>query len=130
MPGYPMGDLARLIGYGVLADAVVLVHLSFILFVALGGFVVLAKRDLAWLHVPSVLYGAAIEFFGWTCPLTPLENHLREQAVGHTYSGGFIDHYLRGLIYPEAWVEIHVWLGVATLVGNAAIYLWIWRRGW
>jgi hypothetical protein len=124
-----MGDLVRFIGYGVLADAVVLVHLSFILFVAFGAFLVLLERHVAWLHVPAVLYGVAIEFFGWTCPLTPLENHLRELAAGHTYSRGFIDEYLRGFIYPEAWGDIHVWLGVAALVGNGLIYLWIWRRG-
>lgn len=124
-----MEALANLIGYGALADAVVLVHLTFILFVVFGGFLVAAKRDLAWLHVPAFLYGAAIEFFGWVCPLTPLENRFRQKAGETGYGGGFIDEYIRGAIYPESWTDIHVWLGMAVLVGNALIYLWIWRRG-
>ena len=122
-----MDTVGELIGYGVLADLVFLLHFGFVLFVALGGFLLLWKRSVVWLHAPVALYGAAIEFFGWTCPLTPLENRYRALAGEATYVGGFIDQYLRGLLYPDAWTEIHVYLGVAVLVGNGLIYLWAFR---
>lgn len=110
------------------AELVMLAHFAFVLFVALGGFLLLWRRWVAWLHVPCALYGAAIEFFGWTCPLTPLEVRLRRAAGRAGYEGGFIEHYLEGILYPAAWGELHVWLGVAVLVGNAAVYAWALRR--
>lgn len=115
----------------VLADLVLLSHAAFVLFVATGGFFVLRWPRLAWLHVPCALYGAAIEFVGWVCPLTPLEQQLRRQAGQAGYAGGFLDHYLRGVLYPSNWEHIHVALGVAVIVGNVALYglaLARWRR--
>lgn len=115
--------------HSLLADLVMLVHFAFVLFVALGGVLVAWRPGVAWAHVPAVLYGAAIEFFGWVCPLTPLEIRLRRAAGQAGYGGSFIERYLEGILYPSAWAEIHVWLGVAVLVGNGAIYGWIlWRR--
>lgn len=112
----------------VLADAVMLVHFGFVLFVALGGLLVLVRRWVAWLHVPCVLYGAALEFFGWVCPLTPLEAELRREAGQAGYSGSFIEHYLEGILYPAGWSDIHVWLGVAALLWNGLIYGWVLAR--
>lgn len=114
--------------YSVLADLVMLVHAAFVVFVAVGGFLAAWRLAVAWAHVPCALYGAAIEFFGWTCPLTPLEIGLRRAAGQAGYTGSFIEHYLRGILYPASWSEIHVWLGIAVIVGNAAIYGWIWTR--
>lgn len=115
--------------HAVLADVVMLVHFAFVVFVAAGGFLVLWKRAVAWAHVPCALYGAAIEFFGWICPLTPLEVRLRRAAGQAGYTGSFVEEYLGGILYPAGWDEIHVWLGVAVLAGNGAIYGWIlWRR--
>lgn len=114
--------------YSVLADLVMLVHAAFVVFVAVGGFLAAWRLPVAWAHVPCALYGAAIEFFGWTCPLTPLEIGLRRAAGQAGYTGSFIEHYLRGILYPASWSEIHVWLGIAVIVGNAAIYGWIWAR--
>lgn len=112
-----------------LADLVLLVHLGFVVFVAAGAFLVLWRRGVAWLHVPCAAYGAAIEFFGWVCPLTPLENHLRRRAGEAGYAGGFIENYLEGILYPAGWSRIHLWLGAAVVVGNALIYGWILWRG-
>lgn len=111
-----------------LADLVLVAHLGFVVFVALGGLAALARPRVAWLHVPCALYGAAIEFFGWTCPLTPLEVGLRRRAGEAGWEGSFIEHYLEGILYPAAWGEIHVWLGVAVLVGNGLIYGWMLQR--
>lgn len=109
----------------VLADLVVLLHLAFILFVMLGGLLVLRRRRLMWLHLPVVAWGAAIEFVGWICPLTPLENRLRAAAGEAGYSGGFIEHYLIPLIYPTGLTREVQWLlGALVLLVNAAVY---WR---
>ena len=115
--------------FRLLADAVLVLHLGFILFVVLGGFLVLRRLRLAWLHVPVVLWGAAIEFGGWICPLTPLEQWLREQGGEAAYTGGFIEHYLTSLIYPEGLTRnIQLLIGAGVLAINAAIYLRLWQR--
>jgi hypothetical protein len=115
--------------FRVLADAVLVLHFGFILFVLLGGFLVLRWPRLAWLHVPVFLWGAAIEFGGWICPLTPLEKWLRELGGEAGYAGGFIEHYLTTLIYPEGLTRsIQLLIGAGVLAINAAIYLRLWQR--
>jgi hypothetical protein len=112
-----------------LADAVLVLHLGFILFVVLGGFLVLRRPRLAWLHVPVFLWGATIEFGGWICPLTPLEQWLRMRGGESAYAGGFIEHYLTALIYPEGLTRhIQLLIGAVVLAINAAIYLRLWQR--
>jgi len=109
-----------------LADLTVLVHAAFLAFVVLGGFGVLYRRRLAWLHVPAVLWAALIEFTGWICPLTPLENRLRAGAGAAAYQGGFIDHYVMPVVYPEGLTRgMQVVLGIAVLVLNVSLYGWI-----
>jgi len=112
-----------------LADAVLVLHLGFILFVVLGGFLVLRRPRLAWLHVPVFLWGAAIEFGGWICPLTPLEKWLRELGGEVAYAGGFVEHYVTALIYPVGLTRnIQLLIGAGVLAINAAIYLKFWQR--
>src|SRR5262245_37759172 len=86
--------------YRLLADAVLIFHFGFVLFVVLGGLAVLRWPRLAWLHVPAAAWGSLIEFTGWLCPLTPLENALRTRGSGSAYEGSFIDHYVSQLLYP------------------------------
>jgi len=116
--------------YRLLADAVLIVHLAFIVFVALGGLLVLHWPRLAWVHLPAIAWGAWIEFSGWICPLTPLEIGLRARGGETTYTGGFIEHYITRLIYPEGLDRRHqIVLGALVLVVNAGIYAWLlWRR--
>jgi len=85
-----------------MADFLVVVHFLFILFVILGGVFALKWRWVMLFHLPSVAWGALIEFQGWLCPLTPLEQKFRIAAGEEGYSGGFIQHYLLPIIYPEA----------------------------
>ena len=115
--------------YRVAADAVLLLHLAFIVFAVLGGLLVLKWRWLAWLHLPAAVWAAMIEFAGWYCPLTPLENSLRYAGGQQGYSGGFIEHYLVALIYPSGLTrEVQVALGLVVVVLNAAVYgLVLWR---
>lgn len=105
------------------ADCLVLLHLAFIIFVVAGGFTVLKWPWMAWLHVPAAGWGAMIEFRGWVCPLTPLENSLRQLAGEKGYSEGFIEHYILQIIYPPGLTrDIQTGLGIAVILINMLIY--------
>jgi hypothetical protein len=106
-----------------LADAVLVVHLMFVLFVGLGGCAVLRWPRLALVHLPAAAWGAYVEFSGRICPLTPLEVSLRRQAGEAGYQGGFIEHYVTSWIYPAGLSrEIQIAIGVAVLAVNVLIY--------
>lgn len=112
-----------------LADLVFVLHLGFILFVVLGGVLVRWRRWAAAVHLPCAAYGAAIELRGWTCPLTPLENRLRVLGGEQGYAGGFIEHYLVPLVYPEPLTHrLQLLLAIGVVAANAGIYLWALRR--
>ncbi|SDX09231.1 Protein of Unknown function [Pseudomonas syringae] len=120
-------------GYRVAADAVVVFHLVFILFVLFGGLLMLRKPRLALLHIPAIAWGTAVEFLHLYCPLTPLENALRSQAGEQGYDGGFVEHYLIPLIYPAGLTpDIQLWLGAVVVVINVAVYgvLLVRHRAW
>ena len=114
------------------ADGLVLFHLLFILFVLFGGLLVLKWRPLIWCHVPAIAWGAAVEGFHLTCPLTAWENALRQAAGSSGYSGGFIEHYVWPLIYPAGLTpHIQLLLGTFVLLLNLGVYgyvAWCWRR--
>ena len=114
--------------YGFLADLVVMVHLAFVVFVVGGAFLVRIRPALAWVHIPAMAWGAVIELAGWVCPLTPLEIDLRARAGQAGYAGGFVDHYIVPIVYPDALTPgVQIALGVFVLALNAALYAWIWR---
>jgi hypothetical protein len=118
--------------YRVGADLVVVIHLLFIGFVVGGAFLTWRWPRIAWAHIPAVMYGALIEFAGFTCPLTVLENNMRLSAGEAGYSGGFVDHYLIKVIYPPGLTHgIQIGLGVLVLL-LAAIGYWgfLRRHGW
>ena len=109
--------------YRALADLVLVVHLAFVLFVVLGGLLVLRWPRAAWLHVPAAIWGVLIEYTGWICPLTPLENSLRMRGGEAGYSGGFIEHYIQPLLYPAGLTRsTQVVLGSLALVLNLTAY--------
>jgi len=86
-------------------------------------------RPLIWLHVPAALWGAAVEFGGWICPITLLENRLRSAAGEATYSGDCIAHYMNVMLYPSALTRsMQVLLGVLVLAMNVGVYRLLWRR--
>ena len=115
--------------YRLVANAVVAFHALFILFVVLGGFIAWRWRWVAALHIPCALWGMLIEYRGWICPLTPLENTLRARAGQQGYSGGFVEHYLLPAIYPSGLTpRIQAVLGTAVLVINAVAYTLLIRR--
>ena len=117
--------------YALLADLTLLLHATFILFVVFGGLLVFWRNLLAWFHIPCALWGMLIEFQGWICPLTYLENDLRTAAGRSGYDSGFIDHYLVPLVYPSGLTpELQLQLGLAVLLINVIIYTLVWRRVW
>lgn len=116
-------------GYRLAADGVLLLHLAFVLFVIAGSFLAWQWRTVARWHLPALLWGLWIEFSGQVCPLTPLENRLRELAGQAGYSGGFVEHYLVPLLYPPGLTPEHQWLlGAVLIIVNVAGYYGVWRR--
>ena len=115
----------------VLADAVLIVHLLFVIFVVLGGWLVAWRPKLIWAHLPVLAWGIWIEFSGAICPLTPLENSLRVRGGEAGYEGGFIEHYLTSFLYPDGLTRTTQFLLGGFLIAiNLAAYgmLWYWRR--
>ncbi|HSV69671.1 MAG TPA: DUF2784 domain-containing protein [Methylibium sp.] len=113
-----------------LADALLLLHGLFVLWVVLGGLAVLARPRLAWAHLPCAAWGVWVELAGWVCPLTPFEQQMRLAAGEAGYAGGFVEHYLTAAIYPEGLTrELQIVLGLAVLGLNGALYLAVWWRG-
>jgi hypothetical protein len=119
----------RSVHYWLIANLLTLVHFGFICFVVAGGLLLFRRRWVAWLHIPAVLWGALIEFQGWICPLTPLENHFRQLAGQAGYYGGFIDNYLLPAMYPAfLHRDLQLVLGTLVLVINILVYGWVVKR--
>jgi len=109
--------------YLILTEAVLAVHLAFVLFVVIGGVGIFYRRSVAWIHVPAVIWAALIEFAGWICPLTPLENLLRTRGGLSGYETGFIEHYVMPVLYPAALTRhLQIILGLLVLGINLLIY--------
>jgi hypothetical protein len=112
----------------VLADLVLIVHVVFIGFVIFGGLLAVWWRTVMWIHVPTVIWTIMLEFFGWICPLTPLEKILREAAGTTAYDGSFVEHYLVLLLYPPGLTrEVQLVLAAAVLLINLVVYGLVWR---
>ena len=115
-----------------LADLVLLIHFAFVIFVIVGGFFATRWGWLPWVHLPAVAWAVGLEFLGWICPLTPLENSLRQASGEAGYAGGFLEHYLVQVVYPEALTpEIQIYLGLGVFLINLSAYsfvYWRWSR--
>jgi hypothetical protein len=115
--------------YAARVDLLLLIHGAFVLFVIAGGLLVLRWTRLAWVHLPAAVWGAAIEFGGFICPLTPLEQVWRRAAGERAYQGGFIEHYITVALYPSGLTRtIQVALGMLVVVVNGWVYWRVWRR--
>ncbi len=115
--------------FRLLADATVVVHLAFVVFVVAGGLLVLRWPRVAWAHLPAAAWGAWVEFAGWICPLTPLENWLRVRGGQSVYAVSFVDQYVMPVLYPPALTREIQWaLGSFVLAVNLCLYLVVWRR--
>jgi len=114
--------------YQMLADSVVLVHLVFVAFAVFGGLLVLRWKRVVWVQIPAALWAALVEFAGWYCPLTPLENWLRAKAGEAAYRAGFIEHYILPVLYPaELSAGVQMILGGAVVAINILVYWRVYR---
>src|SRR2546421_4123904 len=117
--------------YRFLADSLVVFHMCFVVFVICGALLVVRWKKLALVHIPAILWGMYVEWSGAMCPLTPLENHLRELGGGSAYEGGFIDHYIMPTLYPENLTrDFQITLGTVIALINVLLYtIAFTRRG-
>lgn len=107
-----------------LANLILVFHFAFVAFSVLGGFLVLWKRWITWLHVPSVLWSSLVNLFSHVCPLTPLENRFRRLAGQAGYEGGFVQHYIAPLVYPGGMPRrLELVAGFSVLIWNAFVYV-------
>jgi hypothetical protein len=115
-----------------LANAVLMFHALFIAFAVFGGLIAIWQRGKAYrfwlyLHLACAAWAATVVIMGWTCPLTPLEQTLRQAAGEQGYKSSFIEHYLLAAIYPEGLTRpIQIALGIGVLVFNALVYGFAW----
>ncbi len=115
--------------YSFAADSVALLHFAFILFVVGGGFLAVRWPKVLWFHIPCAIWGALIEFGGWYCPLTPLENFFRQKAGDTGMTGGFIEEYLLPVIYPEGMTRtVQLILGCSVILINVSVYGYLLSR--
>ena len=110
---------------GAVADAVVVVHLVFILFVAVGALVAWRWPSLVWLHVPALAWGVGTVTVGLACPLTTLEKRLRRTGDGDVYTGGFVDRYVEDVVYPDEYSGVLRGLAAVLVVAG---YAGLWHR--
>jgi hypothetical protein len=122
--------------YRLLADLVIAIHFAFIVFAVAGAALLLFRsvpRWIAFVHIACAAWASYVMFSGRICPLTPLENYLRELGGENGYAQSFIERYLLGVIYPEGLTrEIQIALGISVLLLNVLIYCFVvfrWRRG-
>ena len=112
--------------YEGLATTALVVHLLFLGYLALGGFLAWRWPRTVLLHAAVVLWGVGSVVIGYACPLTAVESWARARAGrAGLAEGGFIDHYLTGVIYPERWLVVaQATVGVLVLVS----WVGLWRR--
>lgn len=112
-----------------MADVIVFLHFAFVVFVVFGGLIALSWPRIIWIHLPAVVWGVLVEFTGWICPLTPLENRFREAAGATAYEGDFIARYILPMLYPNGLTRNdQLVLGAAALGINVAIYSVVFAR--
>lgn len=114
--------------YRILAELVLVIHFCFVLFVVLGGLLVLRWPAILWLHLPAFVWGILVQCFFWSCPLTPLENWFRRLGGEAGYTGGFVEHYIMAILYANVSRGFQVMLGLLLIGVNALVYSLVFMR--
>lgn len=115
--------------YRFLADATAIFHFLFVVFVIAGGLVVLRWPRVAWVHIPAAIWGTLVEVMGWVCPLTPLEDRLRQLGGAGASEGDFISRFLLPVLYPERLtLDEQRLLGALVVAVNVVVYAFVIRR--
>ena len=115
-----------------LADAILLIHSLFIVFVLLGQICIVVgglrhwiwvrRRGFRLVHLAAIVIVALQSWAGMLCPLTVWENALRQAAGETAYSGTFVSHWLGKLVYHD--LPQWVFMTVYTLFGLVALASW------
>ncbi|HEX9163540.1 MAG TPA: DUF2784 domain-containing protein [Thermoanaerobaculia bacterium] len=114
--------------YHIAATTLAILHLAFILFVALGALLVLRWRWVMYLQLPAAIWGALVEIAQWDCPLTSWENLALHKAGESGYSTGFIAHHIFGIVYPNGLTRgIEIAIVVFVTVVNSAVYYYVFH---
>ena len=114
--------------YRALADTVLVAHFAFVLFAVLGGLLALRWRRAVWLHVPALAWGVLVQLANWECPLTPLENYFRRLGGEAGYAGGFVEHYVSAILYPEQiGPALRFVTGLLLLAVNLVAYSYVFH---
>jgi len=109
--------------FRILADAVVLVHFLWILFLIFGALLGVRNKTIKYIHLSGLFFAILIQIFGWYCPLTHLEFYLRSRhdpSIG--YTGSFIVYYMERLVY----LEIPPTGILLATIGLVAFNLWVY----
>ena len=124
------------------ADAVLLMHALFVVFVVSGLILILVGGALGWAwvrlrwfrmaHLAAIGVVVVQSWLGAICPLTTFEMALRTRAGESGYPGSFIAHWVEAALYFQAppWVFVVCYTAFGALVAAA----WFWvrprERGW
>jgi hypothetical protein len=114
--------------YQILAEIVLVLHFCFVLFVVFGGLLILYRRFIIWLHLPALAWGFLVEIFRLPCPLTGLENRLRELGGEGVYAGGFIEYYISAILYSHITPQFQMFLSVLLVIFNLFVYWFAFRQ--
>lgn len=106
------------------ADAVVVLHLFWIVFLILGALPGSRWQWVKWTHLAALAFSIALQVFGWICPLTHLEIWLRSLGGAQPYEGTFIRQYVEQAVYAEIPSDA---LLIGTLI-IVALSWWLYRR--
>ncbi len=107
------------------ADAAVVLHLAYLIFVAVGGLLAWRWRSVIWVHLAAVAWAVGILVIGQDCPLTELQRVAEERAGRPVDGRGFVDRYIEGMVYPERFTTaLRILVGVLVLVG----WVGFWRQ--
>jgi Protein of Unknown function (DUF2784) len=117
------------IAFELLSGLTVIVHLVFVIFVIAGGLVVIKWPWLMSLHIPAVIWAAAVELFGWICPLTPLENWFRQRSGQSLYETDFVERWVLPVLYPHDLTrQVQIVLGLFVIIVNLVVYARLYTR--
>ena len=112
---------------GILADAVVLAHLGWILFLIFGALAGRRWRSVKWVHLAALAFAVVLTAGGWICPLTHLEVWLRRgvPGAGGGYPGTFLGYYAERLVY----LDVPRWAVLVAVLGIAGLSVWAYAGG-
>lgn len=103
-----------------LAEGVVVLHYGYLAYLVSGGFLAWRWPRSIVAHVLATVWAVLIVVTKVPCPLTALQNNLRERAGQQPLGGSFIDTYVRGTLFPADRIGL-----AQALVGVVVVTSWL-----